>query len=103
MIPTSRSYTTPIRTLNDIRIYDNGGKTADRYTVVFLWDITNPAKRYVAMVGMGETPFHPQGFCQHTEGQDGAHLGKRINYVDLNDDCAKVVDMELAAYNGVSR
>jgi len=44
-------------------------------------------------------PFSPQGFCQHCEGVEGAHLGKWISYADLNDDCAKVVRQELAAYN----
>jgi hypothetical protein len=89
---------TKLRHIADVRIYDDGGKTADRFTFAFPW-AKNPATGFVAMVGLGATPFHPQGFCQHTEGKMGRHLGKRISYVDLNDDCAKVLKQELAAYN----
>jgi hypothetical protein len=91
-----------IRSIAQVRIYDNGGKTADRYTLAFPWDRdTRPGRtRLVAMVGMSANPFHPQGFCQHSEGVMGRHLGKRISYTDLNDDCAQVVRRELVAYNG---
>ena len=87
-----------MKSIKDIKIYNNFGKTADNLTVVFPWD-KNPRNGYVAMIAMSAEPFHPQGICQHSEGTDGPHLGKRISYVDLNDDCAKVILMELAAYN----
>lgn len=83
----------------DVLIFDNGGKTADRFTVCFPWDKNPQAGTIVACVGMGETPFAPNGFCQHSNAMVGEHLGKRINYVDLNNDCAKVIRNELAAYN----
>lgn len=89
--------------IKDVQIYDNSGMTADRFTVAFPWDkrreFYGQKREVFAMIGMGETPFHPQGFCQHCEGTIGPHLGKRISYVDLNDDCAKVIRRELAAYN----
>jgi len=85
-----------MKTIKDVEIYDLPG-TIDRLTVVFPWDCDEHG--FCAMVGMSFEPFHPQGFCQHTNGMNGPHLGKRISYVDLNDDCAKVVRMELAAYN----
>ena len=50
-----------------IACYDNGGKTADRYTVVYL-ETAFEARRggtYYECVGMSENPFHPQGFGQH--------------------------------------
>ncbi len=83
--------------LKDVLIFRSRDKTvADPITVVFPFDHRNG---FAACVGMGETPFHPQGFCQHSECKIGAHLGDRISYVDLNDDCAAVVRRELAAYN----
>jgi hypothetical protein len=89
---------TKLRHIADVKIYDNGGKTADRLTMAFPFD-RNERNRLVAMVSLSFAPFHPQGVCQHGEGMLGRHLGKRISYVDLNDDCAKVLKQELAAYN----
>lgn len=45
--------------MENIRIYDNGGETVDRYTVV----VTENEGR-IAVYGMSDRPFHPQGFCQ---------------------------------------
>lgn len=83
-------------TIKDVVIYDNGGETADRFTVAFPFDHRNG---FAACVGMSFSPFHPQGFCQHGECKIGAHLGKQISYVDLNDDCAMVIRLELKCYN----
>lgn len=75
-----------------IRVYDDG-KSGDRYTVVF----TKNARMYI---GMGASPFHPQGICQHGDWRKGdrpidrprsAHLGKKIKFQDLPLDCQKVV------------
>lgn len=98
-----------------VRCYDNGGKTFDRYTVVFTGNYRNiPGRRCRAKygpldfqnVGMSEHPFHPQGFGQHGESErqidvnkDGFapaigrsnHLGKRILFVELPADCQKLV------------
>ncbi len=77
-----------------IRCYDNGGETYDRYTVLF-------TKKRVAgqfmYLGMNATPFHPQGFGQHGFSDDlidrpsYSHLGKRIQFEDLPEDCKKAV------------
>lgn len=77
----------------NVQVYDNGGKTADRYTVVYL---DFPAKDgcYEA-VGMSAAPFHPQGFCQHTEALPGEHLGAEIGFADLPKDCQTVVRKDL--------
>lgn len=56
-----------------LKIYDNGGKTWDRYTV-----LTNHGA-----LGLSENPNSSQGFSQWGEAIDGNHLGKRINLVDL--------------------
>jgi len=51
-------------------IWDNGGKTCDRYTV-FFWDNNAPADKrwetYIPYLGMSDNPTHPQGFSQFGE------------------------------------
>jgi hypothetical protein len=53
--------------MQKIRIYDNGGKTFDRFTAVYM-DHPERAGFYktglYAARGMSENPFHPQGFGQ---------------------------------------
>ena len=99
-----------------VRCYDNGGAydntkilgeshgTADRYTVVYTRNVSSGTFQYV---GMSASPFHPQGICQHGEsagnrpidapGNNWApaigrrcHLGKRIRFQDLPEDCRAV-------------
>lgn len=76
-----------------IKIYDNGGETIDRYTVVFTWLKIGRC----VYVGMSGSPFNPQGFCQHGEHTERidyprySHLGKKITFADLPIDCQKVV------------
>jgi hypothetical protein len=66
-----------------VKVYDDGGKSADRYTIV----TNEPGGKtgYYAMLGLSDNPGHPQGFSQWTDGQDGTHLGKRIAFADLPD------------------
>lgn len=84
-----------------VRCYDNGGETFDRYTVVF----TKKRQRRGGIIGraaflyvaMSANPYHPQGFGQHGESDmpidrpTYGHLGKRIRFEDLPDDCKTVV------------
>ena len=93
-----------------VRIYDNGGTlkdgTIDRITVVFTgnynnigWKPRGKVRRDNChpVVGMSETPFHPQGFCIHNtypnmiDRPTYSHLGRKIKFEDLNEDCQKVV------------
>lgn len=77
-----------------IKIYDNGGKTLDRYTLVFL---NRPNDRYsdfyknknYEALGFSENPYHPCGFGQHTSAQCGRHLGKLIKLDDLPEKAKK--------------
>jgi hypothetical protein len=81
--------------MNILAIYDNGGKTADRYTVYFDYvEKTVSGKRFYTCVGMSERPFHPQGFGQHGSGQPGNHNGKKIEFGILPVDCRKLVLQE---------
>ena len=56
-----------------MKIFDNGGETFDRYTLVF---------KDGSMFGASENPFHPQGFGQFVGDinyeSDLSHLGKEI-------------------------
>jgi len=88
----------------NVRCYDNGGETADRYTVVFTGNYRR--KGNFQYVGMNAAPFHPQGIGQHGESprqidtnKSGfapamgrkCHLGRRIPFADLPADCKLLV------------
>lgn len=76
------------------RIYDNGGETFDRYTVVFADG---------SVLGIGDTGNVPNGFCMHVgsihEGSvtEGPHLGKRIFLEEMTKPAQKAVIAELQA------
>lgn len=78
-----------------LEIRDNGGKTFDRYTVVY--DVIGDSKGYYSLVGMSAYPFDPQGFGQHGTGMPGRHLGKKIKFADLPADCQTLVNQDLGA------
>ncbi len=80
-----------------VRCYDNGGKSFDRYTVVFTGNYTHKTSYYHWYLGMSAKPFHPQGFGQHGESPKQidkpaySHLGKKIKFEDLPEDCKTCV------------
>jgi hypothetical protein len=80
-----------------VRCYDNGGETFDRYTVVFTGRYRHKTGGVFWHVGMSSNPFHPQGFGQHGESIDHidrptyGHLGKKIKFINLPEDCQKLV------------
>ena len=84
--------------LKIIAIYDNGGKTLDRYTVYynFVEGVVEGHKLY-ACLNMNEAHFHPQGIGMHSSGQLGRHNGKRIKLEDLPLDCQQAVKNDLAS------
>jgi hypothetical protein len=69
----------------NIKIYDNGGKTTDRYTVLFLDDSYKDhiGQTIYDCLNMNSIPDGVYGFRQHSEAIDGDHLGKRIAFKDL--------------------
>lgn len=77
-----------------VRCYDNGGKTYDRYSVLYL-DYSETRGR-VSCRGMSERPTHPQGFGQTTSAVPGSHLGKRILFAQLPAECQAVVRRDLS-------
>lgn len=69
--------------------YDNGGKTADRYTVLFGWPFwSEPMGRDVPYLGMSAYPTHPQGFSQWGEmpSHNRAACGKHVAWLELPDE-----------------
>lgn len=74
-LPSGHRYAT-------IRVYDNGGKSIDRYTVVFM-DEPSTQTNCWNCVGMSHDVTSPQGFYQHSECKLGRHLGKRIPFAEL--------------------
>lgn len=91
-----------------VRCYDNGGKTADRYTAVFCGRHASARiDRVWPYLAMNCSPFAPWGFGQHGEtrhkpcdvdrwGFPAAmgrknHLGRRIPFAELPEDCRKLV------------
>lgn len=86
--------------LRNVRIYDNGGKSYDRYTAVYMdehyYHEQHPEYRTTfTCIGMSEDPFHPQGFGQHGPAMPGKHLGKRIAFEQLPDPCQRAVLQDL--------
>lgn len=80
-----------------VRCYDNGGETADRYTVVFTGHYTHKTNRTHWCLGMSGNPFHPLGIGAYGESDTQidyptyGHLGKKIKFADLTEDCKKCV------------
>lgn len=81
------------------RITDNGGNSADRYTVEYEPYRDERGEVWQSYVAMSGAPFHPQGVGLHGERQGwgyprpGRHL---LNFADLNEDCKRVVLQDLA-------
>jgi len=64
-------------------VYDNGGDTADRYTVISSDDLKNPSGGLVDMLGLSDNPSSPQGVSMFSQGKAGNHLGKKIKFSSL--------------------
>ena len=62
------------------KIYDNGGKTIDRYTI-----LTEPFYfgKSCEALGLSDDCDSPQGFSQWSEAFDGEHLGKEVRFDEL--------------------
>ena len=86
-----------------LAIYDNGGKSADRYTVVYTPDEmpvldSSRTETWFGYVAMSEAPFWPQGVCTHgaLQFRPIRRSGEKcINLNELPADCQKVVAQDL--------
>ena len=71
------------------RIFDNGGGTIDRYTLI----------TYDGMVySFNDNPYHPQGFgqyCGQWKGGSTHHLGKKISTANLPENAQRFVKERL--------
>lgn len=77
-----------------LAVYDNGGETADRYTIVPKGEGYKERNGMVEMIGASENPTSPTGVYQHSEGQVGKHLGKRIDFEKLPEALQKALKDE---------
>ena len=95
-------------------IFDDGGKAADRYTAVY--NFLQVAKNYYGpglhyeyylYVGFSPAPFFPLGISQHgkigngifnPDNYDEAHLGKEIEYEELNRDGLILIRQDLECF-----
>ena len=97
-----------------IDCWDNGGKTADRYTIaisglqsveVYEGPDRNKQIPYAVFLGASEYPFHPQGFGQHSHevrnreyrrlDYSRACFGKPIDFLELPPDVRRFIAQEL--------
>ena len=93
-----------------VRCYDNGGETADRYTVLFTGVYRRRTGGNFISVCMSANPYHPQGVGMHAESPQHydtmhptkgyqwppaigrkCHLGVRIKFEDLPENCQRLV------------
>lgn len=80
---------------DNLVIYDNGGETVDRYTVVFT-DWKDEAGWFDCL-GISDNPTHPQyGFSQWGTAELGPHLGKRITLGELPKEIQEHIKERLA-------
>lgn len=92
-----------------IRVFDNGGTTADRYTVIFTHAQSFYTKGWFPVLGMSASPFHPQGVGMHNEYNSPIdrpsykHLGKKIRFQQLPYDCQALVLQDYKDYWDINR
>lgn len=80
--------------MKELKIYDNGGKTLDRFTIFI--EPTKELKKgnkVLDCIGADETG---AGFCQHCTGTPGRHLGRLVKFDDLNQSLQAKVREELS-------
>ena len=71
-----------------IKVYDNGGKTFDRYTVILSCG---------SIIGMSENPLSPQGFNQYCGDikdyklENNEMIGQKVSIKDLSDDVKQAI------------
>lgn len=80
----------------NIELYDNGGESADRYTLLLL-DHSERGENSFMCFGFDADPTHPQGIGMHGSAQRGEHLGKLIQVADLPEPALGYIQNYIAA------
>lgn len=88
----------------NVRCYDNGGETLDRYTVVFTGRYTHNTGGYFWYLGMSQNPYYGIGSHGDSKTQIDrptySHLGKKIKFDLLTPECKQlVIDNYLYLWN----
>ena len=68
--------------MKNLAIYDNGGETFDRITIIFLNEKRKDREGNYLYNAIGSS-HTGSGFFQHTEAMRGKHLGKKITFDKL--------------------
>ncbi|MBA3355871.1 MAG: hypothetical protein H0U18_08025 [Pyrinomonadaceae bacterium] len=74
-----------------VTIFDNGGRTFDRYTVFFDFEGDDSYA-----LGIGDTGNVPDGFCMTVDAIEGEHLGREIGLDEMTPAARKAVEEEIA-------
>lgn len=75
------------------RIYDNGGKTLDRYTVCFDAPSVEGGESFVECLGCSEGG---RAYSEFSAAQEGRHLGKRVKLASLSPETQAHIRSRLA-------
>lgn len=76
------------------RIFDNGGRTFDRYTIAFKSYRSSDGRLYYPYIASSDHPYGPLGFGQHGESKEfltGKHLGERVSFDFVPGDVQKFI------------
>lgn len=80
-----------------VHCYDNGGKTADRYTIVLTGRYRHKTGGSFLYLGASTYPFHPQGVGTSEESNKQidypayGHLGKKVSFQSLPSEVQRFV------------
>jgi hypothetical protein len=88
-----------------LAVYDNGGRSADRYLVLYDYSDMGAERawyekrREVPARAMSDAPFHPQGVGLYVEvpAWSRAQYGRKVRYADLPADCKRCVEQDCRA------
>ncbi len=77
-----------------LAVYDNGGKSFDRYTALYGAPIWEPSMgQTIPARFMSEHPSHPQGFgiFGEVKAYDRAAFGRKVRFADLPPDVKRCI------------
>jgi len=67
----------------NFKVFDNGGKSFDRYTVALPGREHGASPGYDMCLSLSSNPESPTGVSQFSDCKIGKHLGKKIPYAKL--------------------